>query len=225
MPDYRETAHDFRIKYSGCVMKCTGLSKDLASLVVIGEDISTDNEGNLETVRVTTFKKDKDNQTTTNNKTVNIKNLQRKRLKLGAVNLARSVVLINQNTADGSARYRALHHRNTLRLVDPLMDIRRILELRSPTEVLDWFVLSAWGEEQFSTPTEALEQVVSGQYLARAFTNKFYFATSTKSKYPVLMYLNHPIGEAINGRVVLLKSAIRFKEELEGFGLQCEEAA
>lgn len=217
---YKLTLEDMRIRYQNCYVRLLNPPKGVAEICAIGEEFSSNEDGSAK-VKITYFTLDEQNQTKAKKKWVGLTGLDLTRLDTGCVNTSRSVVIFDGHKPENNSKYRTLLPVDTVSLSDPLHNIRDKLGIRIPPHVKDWFMLSSWGADVLSSPEEALAMVDSGEYLARAFSSRFYYAISDKTEDTVLMYMNTVAGRVRDGAVELLGWSSRFKEELQGYGIKC----
>lgn len=218
---YKLTISDLRIRYQDCFVRLLKPKKGEAGIGIMGEDFKQDDDGEATHAYVIMFTVDEKNQTKGDARYIPMKELDLVKMDVGCINTARSVVILNASKPEHNSKYRTLLPTNTVELIDPLKGIRAVLDVRSPDRVKDWFILSSWAANEMATPDEAYAVVDSGDYMARAFSNRFFYTISERTDDIVLMYMNNVAGRVVDGMLVLLEWAGRFKEELEGYGIQC----
>ena len=225
MPEYKMTPADYNIKYEGCYVRLLEPEEGMAGIGLIEEGAYTDRDEEVAGFHVKTFTKDDEHLTVSNLKKVPLDKVELGILPTGVINTAKSIVIIHSYKPQGNAKYRALLHNSVTEVVDPLEHLRRKLDIRSVEGVRDYYILDAWAKANYPAPQEALEAVKSGNYLAQAFSNRFYFSISDRTDSVVLMYMNSVAGKVAEDKIELRGWATRFKDLLEGFGLECMEEA
>lgn len=224
MPNYQETPDDYRIKYSGCFAFVNGLEEKYAPVVRINDTFKTDDNGRVYQAYVTTFAKTPKNQTILDEKFVPIQDIELRSLRLGAINLKGSVVFLQSVKPDGAMKYRRLPNDGNFKLLDPFKKEREYLSLRHPKGIMDYFILNAWGNREFFSATDALDDVMNHRRLASAFTNEYFFGISYAGD-GIFLYKN---GKRIarvntNGEVLLKPAIYCLTEQLSEFGLNVKK--
>jgi len=234
---YHLNVNDLRIKYTGCyVVIPDSVLKDYPTAAKVGvmlddyvdsdgENIGEeyDNTQDIHSVYVNVMTKTDDNQTRGRVIPIKMDDIEFIKLDVGVINTKHSAIIIHSMAPEGNAKYRTLHHESSLLVVDPFIHIRRYLGLRTPDTLRDWFMLKAWYENVFPTADEALALVKAGSHFARAFSSKFIYSISLNTEDIVLLYYEKVVGRVVDGEVILEKWAIRFKEELQGYGISVGE--
>lgn len=221
MAEYRLTAQDYQIRHSGCFVRLLSPAEGEAAIGYIKDGPYEDEDGRPAGFFVRAYKLDGDNQTTIKDRRVLLKDLDLDILPTGIINTERSVLNIQKFKPTGNAKYRKSLPKNTLELVDPLEHLRQKLDIRQAQGIEDYYGLQSWANNVYDTPQDALAKVKSHEYMARAFSNRFYFSISDKTDSIVLMYVDSAAGKEVEGLIVLRPWAARFKELLEGYGLRC----
>lgn len=219
---YKLTAHDLQIRYQDCYVRLLKPKKGEASIGLMTEDFKIDDDsGEVTHAFVYVYTLDEKNQTKANTRAIPLKELELEKLNTGCINTTRSVVILDSRKPENNTKYRTLLPATSTVLLDPLSKIREKLDVRVPERVKDWFILSAWGVNEMSTPDEAYARVDAGECMSRAFSDRFFYTISDRTADIVLMYMTSVAGRVVKGKLVLLEWAGRFKEELEGYGIEC----
>lgn len=223
MPEYHETADDYRIKYGHCFALATDLDEKYASVVKIQDHFKASGSKILE-AHVSMFYRTPKNQTRHEESMLDMKKLSLKPLTMGAVNLNKSVVFMTSVKPDGNTKYRKLPCEGNFRMIDPFVKEREYLDLRPVGGVADYFILNAWGNRVFYSATEALNDVMEHRRLGAAFTPGYFFGISLAGD-GVFLYKN---GKRIarvntNGEIVLKPVVHWLSEQLSEFGLNVKK--
>lgn len=224
MPDeYRETREDARIKYGGCYVRCTGLEDKFAPIVKLGDQISVD-RGRVSSATVTGYARTPKNLTTTHDFKVMADRMELTPLRLGNVNLAKSVIILQSIKPEGHAKYRRLPNEHSIRIHDPFKAERDFLELRPVTRLNNYFVLKAWGENHYPSAPAALQAVMNHERLGYAFTADYFFGISLAGD-GIFLYKSGRRVARVNeaGEVMLKPKVVCLKEQLSEFGLNVKE--
>lgn len=228
MPRYVENTDDYRIKYAECYVRYTGSDKTAAPVVRMTDRFRTD-EGAARSavarVDCVKFNNTANNRTTTDTSTIKLSNLDLAHpLPLGAINMPRSVIMIQARKPDGNSRYRRLPCEGNIRLFDPFKKEREALELRGPTRIGNFFVLKAWGNNKYPDAPSALETVMNHERMGYAFSPAYFFGISHAGDGIFLYKYGKRIARVnTNGEVMLKPVVSQLKEQLTEFGLSIKE--
>ena len=240
---YRETPHDWGIRYSYTYARLLqdpeslGLSKDIANVVRINDSFFSDipdyedeeaeqEEENYpcEKAEVRVFYQ----KGVQRNVIIPIEAIDvEEALPYGLVNLSKSFVFITcfRSPTGGPAKYKFLPHRDIVTVIDPFVFERQLLNLKEiPPTVENAALLDAWNMNEYTPPLEALEGVLSGEYMGRVFTRNLGIGLSGYGEDPAFLYHNSFKVARINPKGVILldKRVHRLYEELSELGFQVE---
>lgn len=224
MPEYVETASDYSIKYSGCYALAEGLDDKYAPVIQIGDLFHQNDEGIVTKAKASQFYRTPKNQTRSSDNYIPISSLILKPLRLGAINLSKSVIFLKSLKPEGSTKYRKLPCNGNFSMVDPFLKERQFLDIRSPSSINDYFILNAWGNREFFPATEALAQVMDHQRLGAAFNHEYFFGISYAGD-GIFLYKNGCRTARVNtnGEVVLKPVVHPLSEQLAEFGLNVKK--
>lgn len=221
MPKYIETSDDYRLKYEGCYTKLSDdykLPPDTASVIKFSGNFTNGKDG---IASAYLYSKTKSNLTSAKEGSLSFKSINLEKLKLGALNLDKSVIVLKSKVPHDSGKYKQLPHSTNLKLVDPFEVERDILELRHPSTIDDYFILKAWGDQKFFPAVDALDFVVNHDRLGCAFSNQYFFGISYAGDCIFLFKDGFKIARVNSRKEILLKPQIHcLEEQLSEFGLK-----
>lgn len=224
---YIETPGDFSIKFEGCyaLAKLDDDPNKYAPIVKISDSFNTDGNGLVVSAIVTRFYRNSSNQTrASSGHTLKIDEIDLKPLRLGAINLKKSVVVLKSTIPKGNTKYRKLPCDGNTIMYDPFSKEREYLELIQPKSFRDYFILNAWGNREFLPATEALEEVVGHNRLGAAFNPVYFFGISHAGD-GVFLYKNgYRIARINSMKEIVLKPVVHpLAEQLAEFGLKVKK--
>jgi len=139
----------------------------------------------------------------------------------GAINLRLSVIVINSVSKLGSPwKYRRGTNSRNTNFYDPFSTERAMLRSPQVQTLDDWNILEYWTKPVYPKALDALEQVTSHEYLARAFTERMYFGTKWTSDSIALFKDNRIVGEVEDDTILLRPGAHPLYEQLSEYGLK-----
>lgn len=220
MPLYHETVDDYRIKYSGCYAKASCAEKGVASVAMLTEDWKTNAQSKVTAGVVRFYLKTEKNKTMGKDMWVELKSIDFHPLKMGAVNLAKSVVCILSTKPHSSAKYRKLPCDGNLRVIDPFEEEREFLKLRPVGTIKDYFLLDAWGNNEYLPAVDALKLVSEHKRLGAAFSPNYFFGISMAGD-GIFLYSGYRRVARVNSQgEILLKPPVHWLvEQLSEYGL------
>lgn len=224
---YIETPGDFAIKFEGCyaLAKLDDDPDKYAPIVKISDSFKTNANGIVIAANVTKFYRNTSNQTrVSSSHSLKLSELDLNPLRLGAINLKKSVVVLKSIVPKGNTKYRKLPCDGNIVMHDPFVKEREYLELIQPKTYRDYFILKAWGNREFLPATEALKEVVEHNRLGAAFNPMYFFGISYAGD-GVFLYKNGYRIARVNsvGEIVLKPVIHSLAEQLSEFGLKVKK--
>lgn len=219
MPKYISTTGDYRIRYGGCYAKATGIPTKYAGVVVLTDEWAASSSGPYKVV-AKMFYRDSSNKTRTSDEWLNKDNISFTPLPVGAINLAKSVVVLLTTIPKGNAKYRRLPHDHSIEIIDPFVQEREFLDIRPVDGIRNYFVLRAWAENKYIPAVEALESVMKHNRMGAAFDPNYFFGLSLAGD-GVFLYRNaYRVARVNTEGQILLKPGVHWlSEQLSEHGL------
>lgn len=223
MPEYHESADDYRIKYSNCFALASNLDEKYASVIRFNDTFKSSNNKVVE-AHAGLFYRTPKNQTRKEDTMISLANVSLKPLLLGAVNLGKSVVVLKSTKPSGNYKYRKLPCEGNFKLIDPFVHEREYLDLRPVGSVVDYFILRAWGDRSFFQANDALNEVMGHRRLGAAFTPEYFFGISRAGD-GIFLFKNDKRIARVNttGGIVLKPPVHQLFEQLSEFGLNVKK--
>lgn len=224
---YKETAHDYRVMYEGCLVRLVNPAKNVAPIAQITSILSDgDNNSSPPTgFQIRQFVRKEVElgiETRESSARVGMEDVQLTLPPFGFINTGKSVLRIFHKKPSGSNKYRKLAVLQDVSLDHPVRDVLNKLKLNPVEDIVDYNVLNFWNSFDYAQPQEAIQGLFEGDFIGRAISSKFCLFISTKSPKVFLGYDRYVAGSisAPGEPIVLEDWATRFKDELETHGLE-----